>query len=457
MGRFDLISFQGRELLLSDEGCEVEGSKLIDATLGCYALDGRGDYRFFLSSFMNYEAKAGEHRWAFLFEPRGVVIKRALAWVRTEFKLICTTGGFPDGSFDVLRDGAPVNRYVRAFSVVRKLFLIAQREDFAIRPIGNPMSILAWDTKSDEQKYQHCVLRYGPKMASKTFKYAGGMFIAKARTPYIPSCTDPAGLGDRIFDAMVALLGDHAAADVAGVNRDDGQRFADVNFITFADYAISNFDKVLLGSNKRGEVDELGRRLASKPVAISEEVRERIHRRVDAEHKANPTLPSMAQVRSWLAAGNLDELRKWHVFSKPGMAEPYSYSGYHRLEVKAVIAAKVVVERLGKIRPATSRWQRRALHEREYLRIHRETKDPVEIERRKARLTNERGHRTDQHENYASHALHVLAVEDKFERIEKDETRRLLAKSGNTLPANTHNVSASATAQRHATTRSRYQ
>lgn len=427
---FDILPVNGHELLLSERGIERRGSLLVHEVLRFYAPSGRGAYRGFLLSFINFRMVPDEERWTFLFESVGAVRRRVIRWARETLRLTLAPAGFNDGTFDVTRPAkvGPVNHFARAFSVVRRLYAIAQDDERQLRPVGNPLSVNRWDTWDYDRRYDWVVKRHGPKHAHYLVRSAGTFFNIRDTTTYVPPMADPEGLGERMFRAMVDLLGEHPAADIAGVLRDDGPRWSDVAEATFEDYALSGFDRVIMGTNKNGARDgDTGKRIPDKPIAISVEVRDRIHSRIDAEHAANTSLPSMAQLRVLLDEGKLDELARYPLFAKPRTTSAYSYEGYRRLEQMAMAKANLTVTQRGKKRLVTSRWARRTLHEREWLEIHETSKDEAEIRRRLARLTHERGHKTPQHHAYASHGKHKLAVKSKMERQDREEAARKAA------------------------------
>lgn len=436
----------GKTVVRTRHGVSRQASLLITAVLLGYRRSGRDMYQTLLERFLNFRMVDDEPDWACLFEGNGAAVRRVITWLEQDLGLHLELTEFGDGSYYVSKKDGPLNYWMRGPSVVRRLHDVLRSPKFQLRSGENPTVVKDWSSKSREERMEHLVLVYGPELAKRQMRNAGTLFISSDAEVYKPSLQDPDTLADKQYAACRALLGDHAVTNISCVNRDDGQRWADLNHTTFAFY---DLEIDILGSNKGGQEDEEGRREPSKPVTFSEEARDGIHRCIEARHADDPSFPNLAKLRRWWEDGNFDELDRWYVFFQPGTNKPYSYSGYHRLEVKALIKAKVFVLRRGKLCPATSRWARRALHEREYLRIHRTTSDGKVIARLEQKLTDERGHRSPQHHNYASHARWVLAREEKLVRLAEDKARR----EGQTpapraLPEATRGVLARQTARR---------
>ncbi|THD34455.1 MAG: hypothetical protein E7773_14800 [Sphingomonas sp.] len=410
-----------RTVVRVSSGVSRQASLLMTAVLIGYKKSGRDMYRTLLERFLNFRMDPDEPDWACLFESNAKAVMRVIAWLEQDLGLHLELTEFGDGSYYVSKLKGPLNYWMRGPSVVRRLFDILRSPKFQLRGGQNPTVVKDWDKKTRDERMEHLVNVYGPEMAKRQIRNAGTLFISSGAEVYTPSGQDPDTLAEKQYLACRALLGDHAVTNIACVNRDDGQRWADLNFTTFAFY---DLEIDILGSNKGGVEDEEGRRQPSKPVTFSEEARDGIHRCIEARHAADPSFPNLATLRRWWDEENYDELDKWYVFFQPGTNEHYSYNGYHRLEVKALTAAKVFVFRRGKLRPATSRWARRALHEREYLRIHRTNSDKKVIAYLEQKLSDERGHKSPQHHNYASHAKWVLAREEKIKRIAEDKARR---------------------------------
>lgn len=438
---------RGRRInVRTNRGVSRDASKLMTAVLLGYKRSGRTMYRALLERFLNFRMYSGEPDWACLFENNSKAVRRVIKWIEEDLGLHLELTEFGDGSYYVSKLDGPVNYWMRGPSVVRRLFETLRSPKFQLRDGDNPTVVKGWHQKTREEKMDHLVQVYGPEMAKRQIRNAGTLFISQEAEVYKPSNQDPATLADKQYQACRDLLGDHAVTNISCVNRDDGRRWADLNFTTFAFY---DLEIDIIGSNKGNDEDDRGRRVPSLPVTFSEEARDGIHRCVEARHAADPSFPNLATLRRWWAEGKFDELDKWYVFFQPGTNKYYSYPGYHRLEVKALVKAKVFVLRRGKLCPATSRWARRALHEREYLRIHRTTTDGKVIAYLEQKLTNERGHKTHQHHNYASHAIWILAREEKLTRLDGDKARREgVDPKPKTLPGATQGVLARQKARR---------
>lgn len=414
-----------RALVTTSDGPSRKWSKFMTAVLIGYKKSGRPAYRRFAELFLNFEIEAEEPAWAFLVEQSGAVRERVLQFAERVLELDLALTGFGDGSWYFTRQDGPVNHRALAFSVIQRMYEVAASSMFNLRKGRNPLITDHWWTLDEQGQFAHCVKVFGPENAAVNLTNGGRMFIRQDAEVYAPSGQNPETLGERQFAAVKDVLGVHAVTCIVAVNRDDGQRWADVANITFLHWAVCDFDCEFWGSNKRGKVDRQGRRKPQKLVGFSPETRDLMIANVEIRHQRDPArFPSMAQFRAWRDEGNFDELDRWFVFFKPMTNEPYSYSGYHRLEVKSLLKHKVLVYRRGRMRPATSRWARRALHEREWLKIHESTRDPKIIAYLEQQLSDERGHKSPQHHRYASHGKHQLARKVKNQRSKEQETAR---------------------------------
>lgn len=301
-----LRSVGQRTVVRSDAGVSRRASLLATAVLVGYKKSGRDMYRTLLESFLNHKMDADEPDWACLFESGSKVVIRVIDWLETKLRLNLVLTEFGHGTYYVSKLDGPVNYWMRGVSVVRRLYDILRSPKFQLRPGQNPTVIDGFDTWSENERLDHMIRVYGPETARKQRRNAGTLFIASDAEVYTPSGQNPETLGDRQYEACRALLGDHAVTNISCVNRDDGQRWADLNFTTFAFY---DLEVDILGSNKGGAEDGEGRRQPSKGITFSEEARDGIHRCVEARHAAD-LLPQHGHAAAMVGGRQLRRARQ---------------------------------------------------------------------------------------------------------------------------------------------------